>query len=657
MTGADEFELPELPELTTVKQWKGDTQKTGVIRSMTGDTRSKKLTGLDGALEEYGIHYGTYTKLREQYNENRSNALLEQLAQAYGKAAEAYGDAGTAFTQVEKTFTEWGTDHGRNPDAIKKLQADIQRGSEVIQEGQQKILDVQNRFRLVSEEHDVPKVRHEVWIGGVPGEDVIKSAKIWIASHPDHTVNIWIDRNNLLANDFKSETENLRKEARLNAADDPTITRRIDTWKGVADQDRRRGLDEHLRAIGATLGKNSADELHGQRQSQLDDLQKRLASDNKIVVRDVEELFDPQKARNPFPDNEGALSAESREEVRQIYQFQAGERCNFAAASDHIRNLVNHDEPGWYGDADMTPPIKGLDKLINAWNEVADPQSQIDPKIGLLMLNKQGYQDLIAAVEEQATLILNSGRGGGKDKGELEQPAYDQLVKVANAIEKVDGTGKGKVQAAFDEWKNGLKTLADVYDQVPEIKVGPQAFKMLQTSGAGVASSNAVIVSSTRGAPALAEYARGQAKLCREEMTPEKRRNFMDDRPENRGPYKMLTLKTSGPAVMKGLMIDPNGKKAFEKYGIPPDAGSTLFMIPYTSFPHPSTAEANHSWLPRAPTQTGPALPQQREGRSASSIPSAGASTELPQRRVDSPGHPSMEVPGESSHGRGRGRR
>ncbi|MGQ5522334.1 TcdA/TcdB catalytic glycosyltransferase domain-containing protein [Chitinimonas sp. PSY-7] len=484
-----------------------------------------------------------------------------------------------------------------------------------------------NQKDAIQTEVEIPKTIHLAWVGSVPPDDVLKSAKIWANSQPDCQVNIWTDKNNLLANDFRKSTAAMREEVDLSTAPDPAIATRIRTWKDNADY--ATGLDALLTAQHSSLTSKLTTY-----QQDLDSLATRLSEANsQIAIRDVSELLVNHR-QGSLSGTPGSLSAADRNTLRKAYQRELGERCNPAAASDIVRLVAVHDEPGLYVDTDITPPIAEFPKLADSLKAAG-----IDMPVNSSndLLNNQTYLHVIAAVEERIDQLSL----GPDSKISPQGPEYDKLIAFAESIGKA-----GEVRSAFDAWSDDIKhrianpAIGTAFEKLDSINVAPVLFKVRQLSTIGGASSNSAIATSRADAPALAKWAKKIGELTEAAVaTPEKKHRYYNDLD---GDYKDRTLNTTGPASLNMNLLLTNELKEF---GILKEHSSII--IPFRNFPNPGRAEMDHSWLqkPDAHSHTAPSTTP--PGSSSSSVqPQRRASSERtdvispqlpPQRRPDSP--------------------
>ncbi len=639
--------LPELPVLPSSDEWQRNT-------AVSMQRRSRALQTVDSALDAYDDSRETYRERRQDYARHPSDQALREALNSYTGASQAFDHAAETFHGVSRAFNEWGPGHdSRNQrnNAVTDLSQRLQNGQAVIDAGRTSI-----QAGLDNSGAAIPSKVHLAWLGGVPGPDVIKSAEVWAHSQ-GAKVDIWVDSKNLLASDFKRSTANLRGGQQWNSSNDPAVTSRIDLWKNTSAADRDNGLDTRWAAVSESAG-----QLRAQKYQQLQQLQANLGQGN-IRLRDVNELFAP---RNP-PQHQGTLSPNDRAGLKEAYQREVSQRCNFAAASDVVRLVALHDKPGLYVDTDITPPIKGFKPMVEAWNRAltesynrADPQNPlptrpvdlpklterwreaganrqhdpIDPTIGVHQLNSAGYSRLIAAVEEHTELVH---KGTHQTVPNAQRPAYQALAAHAAPIDPGN-----RVTRAFDAWSQRTNSLGDVYERIKPIHVEPTLFKALQLSMGAGANSNGVIATSTPGAYAVAEWGREVAGATRAAVrTPEATRRYFNELDPN---YRDQTISTTGPGHLHPA--SPLSQKLTQQLGIA-DRGSPLTMIPYTAFPHPSSAERTPSWLPQRPTHS-PTAPQQRERHSAS-MSSASSSTRQPQQRAGSSRHSGGESSQSSS--------
>jgi hypothetical protein len=650
--------LPELPSLPTAESWMRDT-------AVRGQFRSAPLKQLDTALQNYETSGKEYNAIRKAYNEG--TVEFSEAAGAFDLAARKYGATADAFNTVATTSAAWGPSHpSRNTtNAVDNLRNDIDTGSRAIEAGRQSL-------RQASLEFDVPKKINLIWVGGPPPDPVLKAARIWAHSQPGAQVNVWVDRNNLLGSDFRGYTAGLRKRRSddVNAQNDTAVDERIKTWKD--DRYYRKGLDEKIIGLNDTVFRTV-------RNGHLDAIEKFAKSANgQFNIRDVSELWQHQ-GKPLGPD---ALTAQDRQDLQKAYQREVGERLNFGAASDIVRLVVLHDEPGQYRDVDVLPPIRGLNKLFDAWNSALnDAKSQrnpnantleLSPQRGLTLLRNPSYVLLIKAVEEHiATIHPDTIRGALI--GPPPQQDYNDLLKSAGQF-----GGAKRVQAAFDAWSGSARTLRHAFEEVPKLQVGANRFKALQVTATGTTCSNAALATSTAGAGALAEWARAVVRLSNNEAQSNTRK-YYSDCAENRGWYRDITINTTGPATLKRL-DDKFPDKLRTIYGVS-SMDSDRVKIPYTHAPNPSTAELKSDWIKISTLGDSAKLEEAalgRTGAESSRLSASAVSSRLPQRRSGVSGstpsqypHNSSQsqyptqgtgashsnVPSSSSRGMGRGRR
>ncbi len=650
--------LPELPVLPSSEEWQRNT-------AVPLQRRSRALRTVDSALDEYDDSRETYRERREEFIQRPSAQTFKEALNSYTGASQAFDQAANNFQEVSRAFNDWGPGHdSRNRrNAVTGLSQRLQEGQAAIDNGRRSI-----QAGLDNSGEPIPSKVHLAWFGGVPGPDVIKSAAVWAQSQ-GAKVDIWVDSKNLLASDFKRSTADLRQGQQWDSSNDPAVTARIDMWKNATAADRDNGLDARWAAAS-----QPAAGLRAQKWQQLQQLNATLGQGN-IRLRDVNELFAPQ---NP-PRQQGSLSPNDRAGLKESYQREVSERCNFAAAADIVRLVALHDKPGLYVDTDITPPIRGFKPMVETWNRAltesynrADPrnplptqpvdvpklkerwehaghnfqQQPINPAIGMRQLDIPAYRHLVAAAEEHVELVHQGTHQSGPN---AHRPAYQALAAYTATIDPTN-----QVTRAFDAWSQNTNSLGDAYERIKPIHVEPMLFKAFQMTMSRSADSNGIIASSTPGAYAMAQWGREVTEATRAAVrTPEATRRYFNELDPN---YREQTVMTTGPGQLG--MGSPLSEKLGQELGIP-NRRSPLIMIPYSAFPHPSMAERTPSWLPQQPTHSATA-PQQRPGRSAS-MPGASSSTP-PQQRAGSSRHSGDQSSQSSlqtqssrrSHGRGR---
>ncbi len=643
--------LPELPVLPSSEEWQRNT-------AVPLQRRSAALQTIDRTLDAYDDSRETYRQRREEFIRRPSAQTFKEAFNSYTDASEALDYAAHTFHRVSRAFNDWDSRHdSRNQRrAVTDLSLRLQNGQAIIDAGLRSV-----QAGLDHSGTPIPAQVHLAWLGSVPGADVIKSAEVWAHSQ-GAKVDIWVDSNNLLASDFKHSTANLRGGQQWDSSNDPAVTARIDLWKNTSAADRDKGLDARWAAVS-----KPAQDLWAQKWQQFQQLRADLGQGN-IRLRDVNELFAP---RNP-PQHQGTLSPNDRAGLKEAYQREVSQRCNFAAAANVVRLVALHDKPGLYVDTDITPPVRGFKPMVEAWNRAltesynrADPrnplptqpvdvpkltrrwretganppQRPIDPTIGMHQLNSPAYSRLIAAVEEHTELVR---KGIHQIVPNAHRPAYQALAAHA---ETIDATNQ--VTRAFDAWSRKANSLGDVYERIRPIHVEPMLFKAFQQTVVGTAGNNQIIATSTPGAYAVAEWGREVGGATRAAVrTPEAMRSYFNELDPN---YRHQTIATTGPGHLN--TTSSLSQKLTRELGIS-DRRSPLIMIPYSAFPHPSSAERNASWLPQRPTCSPPG-PQQHPGRSASK---PGASSSTRPQQCAGPSCQSGESSQSQTHAQSSGR-
>jgi TcdA/TcdB catalytic glycosyltransferase domain len=706
---------PDLPDLPSQEHWRAatdfDIKRVPLIRNLPIGDRSEGLQDVDKKLETYKNWEKLYAENREKYHEHRTayhtavqryegivssggnpdsleaRKAINQVSRAYADTINVFGLGANAFGALAESFDQWGgpaQHQSRDRSAaVTALHEQLTEGRQQIEQGKQTIAEGRELLRQAARQFEtpIPSTIHLCWAGGVPGKEVMDSAIKLAQSQPNTKVIIWTDRRNLLVSDFKRETAERRPaDSQYTVLNDPTIDARIDTWQDVRNEHQYvDGLDARLEAIGSHLTGNLQ-----QRNDQLGRAKKYLqgqhfANNSRIDVLDVDELFRPTAHELAFPAHQDALQKEDRQNLQRAYQCEVGERCNYAAAADIVRLAALHDRPGLYADVDITPPIKGLNHLIDTWNGMlvahatqvdqwnashlpGDKLSPIEPQKGNVdTLNNPAYLRLIGAVEEHIDGLRHDAT-----QGTTERPRYNALLACTQEIDK-----QARVRAAFDEWSARTKSLSDAFDQIQPITVAPTLFKMFQTSPTTGANINSILATSEACAPALGIWAREIAQRSHKAVDENmKRRRYFNDAPNaaDRAAYEEVTLLTTGPGTLTQNydQNDPIRTMLKEHFAIGEnehrqlDLTSPFLVIPHGFFPHPSTAEKQHSWLPslvQAPapdqslvgpthvpapgTEPPPTSPQaprytneaeSKQGRLAA-LASASTPTGLPQQR------------------------
>jgi hypothetical protein len=528
--------------LPSAEQWMEDTRRSFPI------TRSPELSAVDEALRRY-----------------RSD---EQTFQA-----------------VDRAFTQWIGGNvenraSRNPGPvfpISSLHEALERNRKYLDEKRQ------SRSYLRPPEQEIPKVMPMVWVGSVPTEQIMQAARNWRDSHPGVKVDIWVDKNNLLANDFKAHTAKLREASSAGrqgpagpSDDDPAVAQRHRLWEG---RDHARDTLDALWTEGAGRREQYQNNLAG--------LMNDHAGDGaRISIRDVGSLFDPAG-------KVGSLTAEERKELHVIYQRELGERCNPANAADVVRLLAVYDKAGLYTDTDVIPPVAHLPKLEQDLRDVGFPVPA--DRWPVVLLNSKEYVAMMGAVEEHLGHLAKNreAQPGG--------PGYSAFLAHAD---KLDPTGQARrgAEIAFGTWADSIrKRIEDPRHGSPfvpleTIRARPDLFRIFQPNAKGEPSSNQVIGTSQPGSEGVAIWLRTIITNTREVMANDrKKKSYFDDRPENSGAYEQLSLSTVGAAVVNQVML-PQRKLA--PLGIWDKNDYPGLGIPNTVFPNPSLAEKHSTWVP-----------------------------------------------------------
>jgi hypothetical protein len=611
--------LSDLPDLPTRTQWVRDTRRLV-------HPRSDALLAVDRQLENYTLIKRAYDAACAKLE--NSNVYMQSDLSAphrlFMDAANAHGQVVTAFQALENAHENWGEGHeSRNrKGALDDLRNRLEAGRDTIEQGRQ-------RLQEATAELAVPPVIHMVWNGAEPREDMLRKAKIMEMVHPDHQINIWSDRENLLANDFRRETAKLRDGAgKFGPENDPALDARVERWKN--DPQLTEGLDAKL------AGEPWAQEKLQQRRAALQNMQNVFAGPaNRTRLRDVGECW--QEGRE-YVQTEGALSMDERRRLKAGYRFEVGQRCNFGASSDIARDVILHDEPGKYLDYDKSPPVRGFSGLIDAYNTALDghlraqaaakgrPDTspvQVPPNLqamqnnyrflhdtfrddsvpqpidlarrGHQVLGIEGYRLLIDAAREHIDQFVP------RTDGTLPAKQHDSQNAMLEHVKQFDSTGR--LQSAFQHWQGGVHSVQDGYEQIPAVRVTKLMFKMLELRPGGGAVINSVQATSTPAARGLTMLIRSKMDTLAEMHKPEYKRVYMDDSERNRSGYIDSTVLSTGPGALTNNEALLQGLR--DRCGAA-GRGSDFMKIPSTHFPNPSTSELDTSWAQaqKRPTST-----------------------------------------------------
>jgi hypothetical protein len=606
--------LADLPDLPTREEWVRETRRWV-------HPRSDELKAFDRALDNYA-------RLQRDYNAARTavestnvymQADLSQPHRLFMDAANAFGQAAAAFQALDNAHQNWGEGHdSRNrKGALDDLRTRIEAGRDAIQQGR-------DRLQEATVELEAPKVIHMVWNGSEPREDVLRKAKIMEIVHPDHTINLWADKESLLANDFRRETAKLREGAgKFGPEDDPAITARMERWKN--DPHLSEGLDVKL------AGEPWAQEKLQQRRAALEHMSEVFAAPtSRTQLRDVGERWQEGREYVNAPE---ALTMDERRQLRAAYRFEAGQRCNFGASSDIARDVILHDEPGKYYDYDKSPPVKGFSGLIDAYNTAVDgylraqvsargrpdnsavrvppdpqamqanynflrntfrddsvPQPIDIARRGAQVLDAPGYRFLIGAAREHIDQFVP------RPDGTLPAKQHDSHAALLEHVNQFDSTGR--VQEAFKQWAGGVHSVQDGYEPIPAIRVSKLMFKMLELRPGGGAVINSVQATSTPAARGMTMVIRSKMERLEEMRQPENKRLYMDDSERNRRGNIDTTVLASGPGAVTNN--EPLLQGLRDRCGAA-GRGSDFMKVPYSHFPNPSLSELDTSWAPAAP--------------------------------------------------------
>lgn len=597
-------DLPQLPPLLSEDQFR-QTSKTWA----TALNRSEAIETIASSIGEYHEARQTYEQSQAAYLQQPSPETYAQLTAAFNAAAGHFISAQRQHQGLAQLVINWGpNDHKRGgTQGVQRLWGDLQQGSRQLDDGMRSLHGLsmsQGGAPLV------PKVNHQVWVGGPPTQAVINNAAQWAQS--GHQVNLWTDPNNMLAADMKTATGQLRG---YGFAEDPALPERSERWDRATDEQRRNGLDAQL----AKNNPHHAWEAQRRRQETKD------LSIPDVRIRDVNAVFEPRRTHGP-----GELTNQDRANLQHSYQREMSLRGNLAAASDLVRPAILHDHPGIYTDYDVAPPIKGMPGLISTWNGVVaqrlntlsggrnealsvsrpdfhmidgqrkklDPRGHhtpapIPPNASNQRLSNESYKYLQHAVEEHL---------GNLRTGRSDSEHYRNLTKYAHQHDP-----DRRMMNAFDNWKSRTVSLTDAFENLPDLRVPADSFRALSTSGA-FANSNAVLASSTRGAADLTQYTRqmvdntNQIYDKRESSNPEHRaqyERYMNDSQSNSHNYKSSTMGATGPTAMTQFLNQAGKQPADPSVQLPPS-----YFANFTS------DERNSTWVPGRPEQ-----PRQRADR------------------------------------------
>jgi hypothetical protein len=605
--------LPDFPELgISYQDWLRDTELPLNQPRKSVRTVDRNFHSCESAAQGYSVARDNIQSL-EGYRLLRAGPNEQRL---FDVAVRSFHEAAAAWDGLRASFEEWSrSDSGerRNArNAVTRLQAGLDAGVPVIARGRDLIKEA-------TEEIDVANVFHLGWVGGEPTDEVMRKAIILSRVHPDASVNIWIDKENLLAGDWKRQTEALRSDRQFTVDNDPAIDARLDIWKD--DRNFTAGLDAKLVSDPVF-----AERLASHRE-RLEHLQRALPGESfpGIRIRDVAELW--QEGRE-FPANPAALTWQDRMNVKQGYRLEVGMRLCFAAATDRARDLIVHDEPGQWLDIDKRPPIKEFGKLIDAYNTALDRQLRSrmaaanitpsarrvsvppDPELmqadykklkpadlprpirasqGHELLDLEGYRLLVDATREHIDPYVP------RPDGTFPERQHDRLDALAAHLGSFDPDGHAL--QAFQNWAANVNSLDQGYGRFPPLKVARLAFKMLEIYPGQGAHINSVLATSTAGARAVSLMVRDKTETVNRVLEEEGGlRSYMDDSPANRDYFITTTILSTGPG-----QVTNNEKLLVElrdKCGIV-GKGSPLMTIPYRHFENPSTSEIHTSWAPQ----------------------------------------------------------
>ena len=516
------------------------------------------VRALERALRSYQTAAQQYRVTRDKLQNLPGKHLIQSgpyEQELFDAALQSFNAAAAAWDGIGASLQEWTRNNdsrevGPLRDAVSRLKGTLDRGAPLIARARYLIKEA-------TEEIAVPNVFHMGWFGGQPTEEVVRKAIILARLHPGAAVNLWVDKGNLLAADWKRHTEALRSNGQFTVANDPAIDIRLRNWQD--DRNLTQGLDAKL------LSDSTFAERRDRQVAGLEQLQKLLPGESfpRIRIRNVNELWDASRA---FPAHEDALTWQDRVNVRHGYCFEVSIRLCFAAAADRVVDLIVHDEPGQWLDIDRGPTIKGLRTLVDAYNTVLDRElrsrmtaahvrarkrevrvppdpevMQVDfdalrqtdlprpirPSLGRRLFELEGYRLLVDAAHEHIDAYVPKADGTIPECGDTRRRA---LAAHLGSFDR-----DGHVLQALQSWAANVNSLEQAYESIPQLRVARHAFKMAELNPGRGAHDNSVLATSTPGARAVTFMVRDKTySFGRLYQNEQSLRTYLDDSAANR---------------------------------------------------------------------------------------------------------------------------